>query len=213
VADIFQEVDEEVRKEKAAEWWRRYGAYLIGVAVALVLAIGGYKAWQAYDESQRGEASKAFTEARMLADSDDQDAALAAYAALAAEGESGYGLLASFEEARLLAEQGNVAEAIAIWERIAASPDVGKGFKGIATLLSVLHQLDTADAATLRARLDPLAATGPFRAGATELLAAVELREGNPSEARLLYGQIADDVTAPQGLRARAAEMLAALAE
>jgi len=72
---------------------------------------------------------------------------------------------------------------------------------------------DTADAASLRARLDPLAATGPFRAGATELLAAVELREGNPTEARLLYSQIADDVTAPQGIRARAAQMLAALPE
>lgn len=213
MADIFQEVDEEVRKEKATEWWRRYGAYLIALAVALVLAVGGYKAWKSYDEGQRGDASDAFAAATMLAQSDDSEAALAAYGELSAEGEGGYGLLASFEQARLLAAEGKTEDAIAIWDRIAASSDVGKGFKGIATLLSVLHQLGTADAASLRARLDPLAATGPFRAGATELLAAVELREGNSSEARLLYGQIADDVTAPQGLRARAAQMLAALPE
>lgn len=213
MADIFQEVDEEVRKEKAAEWWRRYGAYLVGLAVVLVLAVGGFKAWQAYDESRRGDASDSFVAATMLAQSNDREAALSAYGQLSGEGDSGYGLLAAFEEARLLSEDGKVAEAIEIWERIAASPDAGKGFKGIATLLSALHQLDSADAASLRARLDPLAATGPFRAGATELLAAVELREGNRSEARLLYGQIADDVTAPQGLRARAAEMLEALAE
>lgn len=213
MADIFQEVDEEVRKEKAAEWWQRYGVYLIGLAVVAVLAVGGYKAWVSYDESQRSDASNAFAAATMLAQSDDNDAALAAYGDLAAEGDSGYGLLAAFEEARILAADGKATDAIAIWDRIAASGDVSTSFKGIATLLSVLHQLDTADAASLRARLDPLAATGPFRAGATELLAAVELREGNPTEARLLYSQIADDVTAPQGIRARAAQMLAALPE
>ena len=52
-----------------------------------------------------------------------------------------------------------------------------------------------------------------FRPGALELLAALELRDGNRAEARLLYGQIADDITAPQGLRARAAQMLSALKE
>jgi hypothetical protein len=38
------------------------------------------------------------------------------------------------------------------------------------------------------------------------------LKEGDDSAARTLYKTLADDLTAPQGLRARAAEMVAVLA-
>ena len=80
VAGIFQEVDEEVRKEKATEWWKRYGVYLLSLAVAIVLGFAGFKAWQAYDLSQRGERSDAFASAAALSQSGDQEAALAAFA-------------------------------------------------------------------------------------------------------------------------------------
>lgn len=213
MADIFQEVDEEVRKEKATEWWKRYGVYLLSLAVAIVLGFAGFKAWQAYDLSQRGERSDAFASATALSQSGDQEAALAAFAEVAGASDGSYGLLASFAEARILAEDGDLPQAIAIWDRIAAAPEAGSGFKGVATLLSALHQLDSGDAVELKRRLDPLVAAGPFRPGALELLAALELRDGNRAEARLLYGQIADDITAPQGLRARAAQMLSALKE
>ena len=198
---FFKKSTKRSEKEKAAEWWRRYGVYLVGVAVAIVLGFGGFKAWQAYDLSQRGERSDAFAAASALAQSGDREAALAAFSEIAGGGDKSYGVLAAFAEARMLADDGAVPEAIAIWDRIAASPDAGSGFTGIATLLSVLHQLDSGDPGDLRARLDPLAAAGPFRPGALELLAAVELRAGNRAEARLLYGQIADDVTAPQGTK------------
>jgi len=40
-----------------------------------------------------------------------------------------------------------------------------------------------------------------------------ELKAGDRASARATYQRIADDLAAPQGLRARAAEMLTALAE
>ena len=34
MADIFNEIDEELRKDKAAEWWKQYGvAVIVGVSV------------------------------------------------------------------------------------------------------------------------------------------------------------------------------------
>ena len=52
----------------------------------------------------------------------------------------------------------------------------------------------------------------PWRPTAIELTAAARLKSGDKSGALCLYQSLADDLAAPQGLRARAAEMAAALA-
>jgi hypothetical protein len=51
----------------------------------------------------------------------------------------------------------------------------------------------------------------PWRASALDLTAAAKLKAGDRSGALEIYKQLADDLTAPQALRARAAEMAAAL--
>ena len=37
MADIFNEVDEEVRRERLKQLWDRYGIFIIGLAVLLVV--------------------------------------------------------------------------------------------------------------------------------------------------------------------------------
>ena len=125
----------------------------------------------------------------------------------------GYAGLAAFET-RLREGSGDIDGAVTLWERIADGSKLGEDFRSVAALLSVLHRIDTGDAAVLRGHLEPLAADGqPFHAGARELLALISLREGDRAGARELYTKIADDREAPAGLRARVAQMLAALKE
>ena len=45
MADIFREVDEEVRRDKALEFWSKYQNYLIGLAIVIVLATAGWRLW------------------------------------------------------------------------------------------------------------------------------------------------------------------------
>ena len=40
---IFREVDEEVRAEQFQKLWKRYGAYVTGAAVGIVVAVAGIK--------------------------------------------------------------------------------------------------------------------------------------------------------------------------
>ncbi|MFQ6017113.1 MAG: tetratricopeptide repeat protein [Kiloniellaceae bacterium] len=212
VTDIFKEVEEELRRENVAKLWKKYGHYVIGVVVALVLGVAGVEGWQAYDLGRRSELSDKFAAALDLASGGHSAAALESLAGLAGPGDGGYGGLAAFEEARLLAESGDLEGAIAIWDRIAESSVLGPGFRGVAALLSVIHQLDDGDPAALRARLEPLAAEGqPFRASAQELLALLALRRGDRQAARELYTAIADNRAAPSGIRTRATQILAAI--
>lgn len=212
MADIFKEVEEDLRRENLAKLWKKYGHGVIALAVALVLGVGAYQGWKAYELNRRQDLSERFAAALEAAAAGERTAALESLGEMSDPGASGYRGLAAFEQARVRAEAGDVAGAIAIWERIAADGAMGPGFRAVATVLSVLHQIDRGEPEALRERLRPLAVEGrPFRASALELLALLALREGDRATAREHYQSLADDRAAPTGLRTRAAQMLAAL--
>ncbi len=213
MADIFREVNEDLRRDRASEAARKYGPYFIGFAVAIVLGTLGHNLWRDWDLDRRSERSDQFTAALELATDGQNDAAMADLAELG-EPDGGYGTLAAFERARLLAEDGRLDEALAAWEVLAASDAAGPALQGVARLFFVMNQIDDGDPAALRAMLEPLFVAGNgFRPLAMELNAVLSLREGDRNAARQIYTEIADDLTAPPGLRARAAQVLASLAE
>jgi hypothetical protein len=134
------------------------------------------------------------------------------FAGLAQEG-GGYGLLASFEEAELLAKSGDRKGAIAAYDNLAGSSGIDREFRDLAVLLSAMHGLPDGDPKIAVERLQRLTENGnPWRASALELTAAAKLKGGDRNGALDTYKTLADDQSAPQRLRARAAEMAAALA-
>ncbi len=212
MADIFKEVDEELRRDNFAKLWKKYGRAILGLALAIVLAVAGVQGWRAYDLDRRGTLSDRYGAALDLAQGGDTAAGLNRLIDLSEPDAGGYAGLAAFEEARLRVASGDIQGAIRVWDQIAADSGLGQGFSNVAEVLSVMHQIDSGDATVLRGRLEPLAVEGaPFRATARELLALIALRQGDRAGARELYTRIADDREAPSGLRARAAQMLAAL--
>ena len=214
MADIFKEVDEDLRRDKLEKLWKKYGLQIIGLAAAVVLGVAGVQGWQAYDLDQRSKLSDRYGAARELAQGGETTAGLDAMIDLSEASGDSYAGLAAFEEARLRVESGDTGGAIAVWDRIAEGSELGPGFKEAATLFSILHQIDSGDPAALRTRLQPLAADSqPFRSTARELLALIALGEGDTAAARDLYTKISDDREAPAGLRQRATQMLAALKE
>ena len=214
MADIFKEVDEDLRRDNLAKLWKKYRFQIVGLAAAVVLAVAGVQGWQVYDLDQRGKLSDRYEAALELTQDGESTAALDAMIDLSEASGDGYAGLAAFEEARLRVESGDTAGAIALWDRIAGGSGLGPGFKEAATLFSVLHQIDNGNPAALRARLEPLAVDSqPFRSTARELLAVMALGDGDTASARELYTKISDDLEAPAGLRQRATQMLAALKE
>jgi len=214
VADIFKEVDEDLRRDNLEKLWKKYGLQIIGLAAAVVLGVAGVQGWQYYDLDQRGKLSDRYGAALELTLGGETAAGLDAMIDLSEASGNGYAGLAAFEEARLRVESGDTGGAIEVWDRIAAGSGLGPGFAEAATLFSVLHQIDDGDPAVLRARLQPRATDSqPFRSTARELLAMIALGEGDTAAARALYTKISDDREAPAGLRQRATQMLAALEE
>jgi hypothetical protein len=212
VSDIFREIDEELRRENLLKLWSRYGKYVILVVVLALAIAGAIAAWRSHAASERRAQSGRYSAALALVREGKNADASRLFAALAQEG-GGYGLLASFEEAELLAKSGDRKGAIAAYDRLAASSGVDHEFRDLAVLLSVTHGLPDDDPKVAIERLQRLTENGnPWRASALELTAAAKLKAGDRNGALETYKTLADDLSAPQRLRARAAEMAAALA-
>jgi hypothetical protein len=208
---LIQEVDEELRRDQYQQLWKRYGNYVIAAAIGMVLVVAGYQGWQTWQAKQRQEEAAKFASAQALAAQGKTQDALEALVKLGADSHTGFSVAARMRRAELMGEEGDIAAAAAAYEQIAAS-SVPAVYRDLAVLKMALLTLDTADLAQLEERVAPLNTTGnPWYYSSTEVLALIAQKRGDTKHAVELYKQLADDVQAPSGIRARAAEMLAIL--
>jgi hypothetical protein len=211
VSDIFREIEDELRRENLLKLWARFGKYVIAGAVVVLVIAGAIVGWLDHLAAERQAEGSRYAEALTLTRAGKDADAAQEFAALARLG-GGYRIPAQFEEAELLARRGDAKAAVLLYDKIADSPGIDPQFRDLAVLLSVVHGLPDGNSKALIARLAPLTAAGnPWRPSALDLTATVKLEAGDRAGARAIYKQLADDLATPQGLRARAAEMAAAL--
>jgi hypothetical protein len=211
VTDIFSEVDEDLRKDKFLDLWKRHGNYVIALGVAIIVGTVGYVVYQRYTESHRLQRAQEFVTAAEQIGQGDNSAAVGAFATVA-QSDDGYGILAKFRMANLKNRAGDDPGAVAIYDSIAANSGIPTTFRDLATILAAMHSLDKADPAALTQRLQPLTADGsPWRYSALELTGLLAHRANDDARAKEIFAKLADDREAPQAIRARAAEVLASL--
>ncbi len=212
MTDIFDEVEEDVRRDQLARIWRRYGHFILAGALIAILAVGGLIFWRNY-QLQRAEADGArFAAAVRLVQAGKLSEAADTFGALGSEAGSGYRALAVLQAGAAKAKNKDIAGAIAAYDQLANDSGADRSLRDLASLLIVLLQLDTVPAEALDQRLAPLLGDdNPWHYTAREISAAVRLKAGDVTAAKDKFRQLADDATAPAGIRGRAAEMLAAL--
>ena len=211
MADIFEEVDEELRQERVARLWKRYGKYVIAAAVALVVAVGGYRYWNDYQRSEREALAARYEAAVATARKGETDAAIAELGALLKDGGPGYAALARLQQAAIAAGKGDIQAALLAYEQLAADAATPAPLRGLARYLAVLHRIGKEDPAGLIKSLEPILGDDePWRYLALELKAILTEKSGDRAEARRILAQLSDDQDAPARLRGRAAELLKA---
>ena len=204
MADIFQEVDEEVRREQLKKLWQRYGNYIVAACIVVVAAVGAWRGYEWWQSKKAAESGAAFEQAVALAASGKHEEAEAAFAKLAADGTTGYRVLARLREAAQIART-DPKTAVKAYDEIAADRGVGQTMQDLATLRAAYLLVDTSSYGDLRARLEPLTeANRPFRHSARELLALSAWKEGDMGAVRQWTDAILADPQSPPGIRNRA---------
>jgi hypothetical protein len=205
MSDIIREVDEELRRERLANIWKKYGGWIAFGAFLLVAATAGWRGYEYYAGKQAEAASERFVAAQKLAaDASKTDEAIKAFEAISASAPSAYKLLARFSAAAELGQKDSKAGASA-FDAIANDTSVEQLMREVASIRGASLIVDTADVAEMQKRLAPALADGSaFRHSANELLALAHLRAGNQAEAQKLFLLLAFDPETPPGMRNRA---------
>jgi hypothetical protein len=211
VSELFDEVDEEVRRDQLKKLWDRYSIYIIAGAFLIIAAVGGWRGYQYLEAKKAAEAGAAFDKAVELSEQNKHAEAEAAFADLAKNGPSGYRTLARLRVAGQVANRDPQA-ATKMFDDIAADNSVGVKLQDLAKIRAAGLLLDTASYPTILQRLEPLAAPGAtYRHSARELLALSAWRANDMTAARQWLDMIANDAETPAGMRSRAEAMQALL--
>jgi hypothetical protein len=216
VVDIFDEVEEDLRAERARKLFRQYGWLIILAAVAIVGAVAGWQLWNRWQSGQDAAAASRFVAAQTAIDQaapgTRATAQIQTLDQLAATGPQGYKTLARLRAAALKADSGDLPGAIDLWNQVAADGKADPLLRDLAILTAAMRQIDRGDPAQLQSRLEPLALPGnPLSALAREQLAILDLRLGKTEDAKTRLKALSIDFQAPSGLRARASALLAGL--
>ena len=214
VVDIFDEVEGDLRAERAERLLKKYAWLLIVLVAAIIGAAIGWQLWHRHQASQDAKAAARYVAVQNALDQPDaaKAAQIGALDQLAATAPEGYRTLARLRAAGLKADAGDVTAAVALWNQVAADADADKLLRDLASLLATERQLDHGDPAQLEARLKPLAdPDNPWSTLAQEQLAMLDLRQGKLDDARRTLRMLSFDFEAPAGLRARASALLAGL--
>ena len=209
MADIFREVDEDIRQERYLKLWRRWRYWLLGVAA---VALGGAVAYVVIDNARESARQAEGRQFAAALDAGRDSEAADRFAALAAEASTGYAALARIAEADARARRGDVAGAVAAYDLMARDGRVPALYRDLAALLAAQRSIDRAPAAEIDQRLAPLVVgASPWRPLAAELSGIAALRAGDEGTARAVFAALVGDQAAPISQRQRAAELLASL--
>jgi hypothetical protein len=204
VSELFDEVDEEVRRDQLKKLWDRYSIFIVAAALLIIAAVGGWRGYQYVEAQKAAEAGDAFNKAAELSDQDKHAEAEAAFAALAAKAPSGYRTLARFRVAAEVAHR-DVQAAAKMLDEIAADRSVGREQQALARIRAAGLLVDTASYQDMLQRLEPDTGTdAAFRHEARELLALSAFRANDVTATRKWLDLIASDIETPPSLRSRA---------
>ena len=178
MADIFQEVDEEVRREQLKKLWDRYGTLIVAACVLVVVGVGAWRGYGYWQTKKAGETGLAFERAVTLAKSGKHQEAEAAFAKIATDGTAGYRVIARLREASELAQTDKKA-AVSAYDALAADKSAGQVIQDLSAVRAGLLLIDDTPYSQMQQRLEPLTAAGrTYRHSARELLAFSALEVG-----------------------------------
>jgi hypothetical protein len=213
MSDIFNEVDEELRREKLEKLWKKYGSWLVAAAVAVVAVSGGTVMFRNWQEEQRIAATAAIGEQVRLLRAGPNAEIAKAMTGLSAELNDGGQLLARLYAAGLETRVGDKAQGAAFYTEIMNDASVDAVWRDAARYLLAFTQIDTGEPAALIATLEPLTQEGnAWRHLAREATALLAYRAGDKAKALALAEALSKDADAPQALQTRATELKAVIA-
>lgn len=210
---FLREVDENLRRDRARDFAKRYGNWLIGGVILFLIASGGWIYWQnvrekralaeveelaqIYGKIGSGAPGNSAQQLERLADKGSSTAVRAS---------------AMFTAAALALQNNDQPAAIAKYRAIAADGNFPQPYRDAALIRHTALEFDRVKPEDVIARLAPLAKPGtPWFGSAGEMTALALVKQGKSADAGRLFAAIAKDKTVSDAIRARSVQIAGSL--
>lgn len=210
---FIREVDENLRRDQAENFVKRYGSWLIAALVLFIVAAGATLWWQEHKRQQAAEHSE-----QLLAVLNDvaggrngkpvQDK----LQAIADQSDDEFAALAQMTQGALAQGNGDRAKALAAYTVVAADKGQPQSIRDAALIRQTAVEFDSMKPEDVIARLQPFTEPGnPWFGTAGEMTGAALLKANRKAEAGRLFARIAEDNNVPGGIRSRAQQLASSL--
>ena len=209
---FLREVDENLRRDRARDFAKKYGSWLIAAMILFLVAAGGWIYWkQRQLEQSEARVEQLAQVYRDLGSGKFKNAA-PKLDALAEDGRDAVRASALFTRAVLAIEQNDLPLAIRKFGEVASDESLPEPYRNLALIRQTALEFDRLKPEDAIARLAPLAKPGnPWFGSAGELTAAALIKQGKTQQAGQLYAAIAKDKSVPDSTRARSVQLAATL--
>lgn len=208
---FVNEVDESLRQDRMLDYTKKYGPWLLGAFVAVLVAVGGWQFWKDQSLNSARRYADQYAAAQALLEAGNTAQAKAEFERLSNEGSSSYRAMARMEHAGILATEGDLEGALAGFDS-AAEASSDPVLRESAQIRAAYIAADVQDFAALRTRLQPLIDSNTRVSYLAKELLGVEAWEaGETTLARETFEQLTLAFEAPDSLRQRAQIALSVL--
>jgi hypothetical protein len=208
---FVNEVDESLRQDRMLALAKRYGPWLIGAFVIILVVVAAWLWWKDYRMDQARQHGDAYAAAQQLIEQGNLDQAKTEFERLTGEGPHVYRVMARLEHAAILETQGDLQGALAEFDRAAEEAD-DPIMRDTARLRAAYIVADTQDFAAVQTRLQPLIESDTRLSYlARELLGIEAWEAGNIDLARTTLQNLTLAFDAPEEVQQRAQVALAVI--
>lgn len=205
MSDIFDEVGEDLRRDRLTGLWKRYG-WVVYVAAGIIVA--GTAAWRGYDywaTSRANAAGDAYSQVLASAKAGDHKALAESLAVYTGGAPTQYQLLARFRAASEHAAIGETDNALAAFEDLSKASGADQAFRDLAAIRAALIAVDRENPEQIKARVSVYNNDiSPWRYAAREIIALASVRAEDWKSVSDEARKLTDDPTTPSDVRARA---------
>lgn len=213
ISDTFlREVDENLRRDRARDFAKKYGNWIIAGLILFLAASGGFIWWKQHQvdrsEAQVEELSTIYRDIG----SGKFDKAPKQLDELATSGSKAVRASALFASAALALQKNDNKQAIAKYREIAGDGGLPQPYRDAGLIRQTALEFDQIKPDEVISRMQPFNKPGnPWFGTAGEMTALAMIKQGKRAEAGRLFAAIAKDKTVPETIRGRAVQIAGSL--
>ena len=209
---FLREVDENLRADQLADFWKRWGRLLIGAIGVGLVALAAWLWWNSHSESVAGEQGETLQAAFNNIGAGNFAAAEKPLADLSGSRVDGYRAAALLSQAAIAVQNNDAKGGAAKFAAVANDASLAKPYRDLALLKQTALEFDQLQPQAVVDRLRPLATKeSAFFGSAGEMVAISYLRQNKRADAGKLFAEIARDTNVPDSIRQRAVQMAGVL--